>query len=349
MMSRIKFLLLVVVISFISCKEESLKDYITIKGLIANNDSQNIDILSKGFDKRIEVKIDGTFSDTLKVIQEGYHFFNDGKNKFLIHIKNGDVLNIQYDYEDINNSLQFKGVGYETSKYLNERKQLDSKEGIKNMKSFFKLEPVDFHEKVSRIERKFDSLLTSNKIDSALKQNELTRNKQFLAYIKKNYTKENYFLIKFKKGKPSPNFVNYENFKGGSTSLADFKGKFVYIDIWATWCGPCKREIPHFKNIIEEFENDNIEFVSISVDNGRGYKNDADKAKLAWRNMIKEKDMKGVQLYADKAWDSDFIKAYSIKSIPRFILIDPNGNIVNANAPRPSSTALKELLTTLLR
>ena len=73
------------------------------------------------------------------------------------------------------------------------------------------------------------------------------------------------------KGNPSPKF-NYENHKGGTTSLDDLKGKFVYIDVWATWCGPCKAEIPFLKEVEKKYHGKNIEFVSISIDNEKNTK-----------------------------------------------------------------------------
>ena len=66
-----------------------------------------------------------------------------------------------------------------------------------------------------------------------------------------------------------------------------------------------------------------------------------------WRNMVEEKELSGIQLFADKDWSSDFVEGYLIKGIPRFILIDPNGNIVNYNAPRPSEEKLIRLFNEL--
>jgi thiol-disulfide isomerase/thioredoxin len=146
-------------------------------------------------------------------------------------------------------------------------------------------------------------------------------------------------LAKLSKGSPSPTFENYENFAGGSTSLSELKGKYVYIDVWATWCGPCIREIPSLKEQIKKYEGKNIAFMSISVDKQKDHEK--------WKEMVKEKELQGIQLFAPNDWESTFVKDYSIMGIPRFILIDPNGNIVNANAPKPSDAGLQELLGSL--
>jgi len=143
------------------------------------------------------------------------------------------------------------------------------------------------------------------------------------------------------KGKASPTFSNYENYKGGTTSLEDFKGKYVYMDIWATWCGPCKAEFPNLKKLDQQYKSKNIEFVSISVDN--------EKQKKAWKKMIEEKELSGTQLFADNSFKSKFVQEYYISGIPRFILLDPNGIIIDANAPRPSEPRLDKILKTILK
>lgn len=140
------------------------------------------------------------------------------------------------------------------------------------------------------------------------------------------------------KGNPSPVF-NYENFKGGETALADLKGKYVYIDVWATWCGPCIGEIPSLKKMEHEFEDSNIEFVSISIDEKPDYQ--------TWRTMVEQKELGGTQLMSDNAWKSKFVEEYAIEGIPRFILLDPEGNIVSADADRPSNEKLAETFKTL--
>lgn len=140
-------------------------------------------------------------------------------------------------------------------------------------------------------------------------------------------------------GMPSPQFVNYENHKGGNTSLADLKGKYVYIDVWATWCGPCKREIPFLKDVEKKYHGKNIAFVSTSIDVAKDYN--------TWVEMVKNEQLGGIQLMADNNWKSKFVTDYSIEGIPRFILVDPNGNIVTADAPRPSDPKLVQMFNDL--
>ncbi|WP_350285633.1 TlpA disulfide reductase family protein [uncultured Croceitalea sp.] len=146
-------------------------------------------------------------------------------------------------------------------------------------------------------------------------------------------------LMALSKGNPSPKFKNYKNYVGGTTSLDDLKGKYVYIDVWATWCGPCIREIPSLKEVEKKYHQKNIAFVSLSVDEEKDHEK--------WKAMVKEKELGGVQLFADKNFDSQFVKDYEIQGIPRFILIDPTGNIVDSNAPRPSSPKLIDLFNEL--
>lgn len=156
-----------------------------------------------------------------------------------------------------------------------------------------------------------------------------------LGRITEHYNK----LKAITEGSPSPTF-DYENHKGGTTALTDLKGKYVYIDVWATWCGPCLREIPSLKKVEKDYSKKNIQFVSISIDEPKDY----DK----WKAMVSEKELVGIQLMADNNWKSSFMENYAIMGIPRFILIDPQGNIVSADAPRPSDPKLRKTFDDLM-
>ena len=133
---------------------------------------------------------------------------------------------------------------------------------------------------------------------------------------------------------------NYENYNGGMTSLKDLRGKLIYIDVWATWCGPCLIEMPDLSKLIKEYSGKNIEFVSISIDS----KNNYDK----WRKMVKEKDIGGIHLYDAEGLNSDFMKAFSVGLIPRFMMIDEQGKIITGTAPRPSSDNVRNFIDSYL-
>ncbi len=132
-------------------------------------------------------------------------------------------------------------------------------------------------------------------------------------------------------GRPSPDF-NGEDINGKQMSLRDFRGKYVYIDMWATWCGPCQKELPHLKKLEEKFHGRNITFVGLSID--------ADKAK--WEARVRSGELCGTQLHIGRG--SKFQTDYRITGIPRFILLDPNGRIVNPDMTRPSSEDTEKIL-----
>ena len=86
---------------------------------------------------------------------------------------------------------------------------------------------------------------------------------------------------------------------------------------------------------------------TITLDWNHGYSIDDQKDHAKWKRMIIDEKLGGIQLFADNSWESKFIKDYMIQGIPRFILIDPSGNIVNSNAPRPSNKDLIALFDEL--
>jgi len=144
--------------------------------------------------------------------------------------------------------------------------------------------------------------------------------------------------LSLKSGKIAPEFSGYTR-DGKQVNISSLKGKNVYVDVWATWCGPCIREIPALKEIENLHHDQNIEFVSISIDQQK----DADK----WRKFVEDKELRGTQIMADKDWRSEVVAKYNIKGIPRFILIDEKGIIVKADAPRPSDPKLLEFFEDL--
>jgi thiol-disulfide isomerase/thioredoxin len=137
-----------------------------------------------------------------------------------------------------------------------------------------------------------------------------------------------------KPGKPAPKWEAI-NIQGEKVSSDQFLGKYLYLDIWATWCSPCRREIPYLEELAEKFNSKNVTIVSVSVD----------KDKEAWMKMVKE-GMSGHQLFAEGAFQSDLAIQFRVNAIPRFLLIDPNGMIINVSTERPSGR-IAEVLNSL--
>ena len=128
-------------------------------------------------------------------------------------------------------------------------------------------------------------------------------------------------------GKPSPD-ISLINTKQENVASADFyKGKLVYIDIWATWCKPCIKEYPDFVKLEEEYHDKNIRFVSVSFD----------AEKKDWDDYVNTHKLEGNQFWVDLKNKKIYDDGFNITMIPRFILLDGEGKIINANAPRPST------------
>ncbi|TKC60406.1 TlpA family protein disulfide reductase [Pedobacter hiemivivus] len=128
---------------------------------------------------------------------------------------------------------------------------------------------------------------------------------------------------------------SYPDKESNTVSMASLKGKVVLVDVWATWCGPCKAEIPHLKKLEEEMKGKDVEIISLSTD--------APKDKEKWLKMIKDENLGGTQLFAGGP-GNEFSQYYKVNTIPRFLVFDRKGKIVTVDSPRPSSPALKALL-----
>lgn len=133
------------------------------------------------------------------------------------------------------------------------------------------------------------------------------------------------------KGNPAPLFdaVTIDN---KEVNLADLRGKFVVIDVWATWCAPCRYQSPYFEKLAVKYKNSPIHFVAASTDMRID----------DWYVEAKSKSKSVAQWHINNV--AQFNKAYNAESIPRFILIDPEGNLVNANMPHPSENVFEQLL-----
>ncbi|NML21753.1 TlpA family protein disulfide reductase [Pseudoflavitalea sp. G-6-1-2] len=140
-------------------------------------------------------------------------------------------------------------------------------------------------------------------------------------------------LVKYQKGAPAYNF-NLDDINDKKVSLKSLAGKVVVLDVWATWCGPCKAEIPHLKKLEAAMHGKDVVFVSIGTDKP------ADKEK--WKKFVQDEQLGGVQLYDPSG--AAIHSYYKIPGIPRFMVFDKAGKIVSADAPRPSTPELQKMI-----
>lgn len=306
---------------------------------IANRFSDTITISSgRTFKQKVGINKKGEFQTTFEASKDGgLYRLNDGNEGTTMFLKNGYDLTLTLDTKDFDETIVYKGKGANENNYL-AKKALSDEKFEMDLEALFDADEATFKEALAKKKANDISMIDGKGFDETL-----------VKMLRPSFDQEEKFLLDYynqkaaakkMEGIASPSF-DYENHKGGKTKLEDLRGKYVYIDVWATWCGPCIAEIPHLKKVEEKYHGKNIEFVSISVDTEKDYEK--------WKKMVVSKELGGIQLFADKNWTSDFIKAYGINAIPRFILIGPDGKVIKADAARPSSASLTELLDSLVK
>ena len=139
-------------------------------------------------------------------------------------------------------------------------------------------------------------------------------------------------------GTACPDF-ELADIKGNIHHLSEYRGKYVFIDIWATWCGPCCREIPYVAEHVKHYKDDNrIQFISISCDD----------TETPWLRKLEQDMPDWPQYYTNKSRYQKISHHFGIKSIPRFLLIGPDGTVITTEAPRPSHDDFYEQLENLM-
>lgn len=138
--------------------------------------------------------------------------------------------------------------------------------------------------------------------------------------------------IELRVGDKIPDFI-FRDTANCEMSLEQFRGKYVVVDVWASWCYPCKQEYPILRQLSEKYKD--IVFVSLSCDT----------QKQRWLNELWWGKMQGYQWWI--AGDESSMIAFRVSTIPRFILLNPKGKIINLKLPKPSSPEFEKILKEL--
>jgi thiol-disulfide isomerase/thioredoxin len=150
--------------------------------------------------------------------------------------------------------------------------------------------------------------------------------------VQKNYRE----WLALAPGSPAPDFTA-TNTKGEAVKLSDLKGKVLYVDVWATWCGPCRAEFPHAKVVKKQYDQEPyLVFLYVSVDG----------SVQKWQEYLaNDPSFTGLHWHMPGNFEAEIVKLYKILGIPRYMIIDHNGLIREIEAPRPSN---KDALTEAL-
>ncbi|MDB5349691.1 MAG: resA 9 [Planctomycetota bacterium] len=127
--------------------------------------------------------------------------------------------------------------------------------------------------------------------------------------------------------------------RGTTISMKDLKGKVVVVDFWATWCGPCIKEMPTMKKLYAEYKDKGVEFIGVSLDKK---KEDGGLDKL--KDYVAKNDIQWPQYYQGNWWESEFSAGWGINSIPCVFIVDADGKLYSVEAGGKLETLIPELL-----
>lgn len=292
----------------------------------------------KEIDNNFVVKEKGDVFYFAPLAKENFERYNNYFNK----TEDFKVSEKFYDYRKTVSLENNQLLDVETySKYVETFIENNVVENDSTEHAFSKLSVINTNIKDNKLKKEFIYRSAKQDMAEVKKLDEYWALISFMVTEKRPYkelTKLKRKLDKIQPEKASP-LTSFKDENDESKNLEDFKGSYVYIDCWAQWCAPCKKETPFLLELEEKYKDDNITFIKLSLDSDVN----------AWKNYIKEHNLEENAFILADDFKSEFAKTYLINSIPRFILLDKELKIIDAKALRPSNKKLSEQLDQLLK
>lgn len=271
-------------------------------------------------DENLGVDFRGLDTARIKIKNPPYVYIRGGKNNELMNLINFEAYR---DYQAMiaaGQSVYFAKIGDEKKAQDLSGKLYDAVGENHNAHMRYFIEHyADRNSVLVAIKRarEADEAL----IEEALKklENNSATSKELVADYRKKAAADKEARERMKEGNPAPEF-EFQNEKGKKKSLSDYKGKVLVLDFWASWCGPCRQEIPHLKKFYEEFKGKDVEFLSVSID----------AKKKDWEKARGEEKMPWPQGWVTDGGKS-VMQTYQFGGIPFILVLDKDGNIYKKN------------------
>lgn len=346
---------MLIAIVFMACKP---KDSFVIEGIFKNNGNDK-KVFLYGMQNNQMAPIDstnlsenGAFKFEKKTPSVDFFRVSIGNHEYVLIAKNGDNVKIEADLADKSMAYKISGADeVDKLEYLNKlrndfakkvqqlQNDFDAKVAkapqsrsavLAQMMPQFQKYAKDLNENILKFAQENKGSLASFYAMSTLNPQDFES--ELIKYaddvktqIKGNaavdtFVKQMALLKKVQVGQPAPLFT-INTVEGKPVSLSAYKGKYVLVDFWASWCQPCRQENPNVVKTYNKFKAKNFDVLGISLDTD----------KTAWQNAVKADGLVWTQVSELKDFNGPTVRLYQVQAIPSSFLIDPQGKIAAKN------------------